>query len=123
MISGPASGLRRDEMWLGAVLGVGFGLGAALGASRLLAGLTGLPESTRAVVGLVAGLVLALWVIGLRVRLQRRAVLERWIGESVAAVRQAAEEELVSRFLELHARTSQIDKLADSQIAPPVTGQ
>ncbi|MDH6243420.1 hypothetical protein [Mycobacterium sp. OTB74] len=123
VIPGPVSGLRRDEMWLGAVLGVGFGLGAALGASRLLAGLAALPESTGAVVGLVAGLALALWVIGLRVRLQRRAVLERWIGESVGAVRQAAEEELVCRFLEVQARTSRIGKLADWQIAPPVTGQ
>ena len=112
-----------DEMCLGAVLGVGFGLGAALGASRLLTGLAGLPEPTGAVSGLVAGLVLTLWVVGLRLRLQRRAALERWVAEAVALVRQAAEEELACRLLEVQTRTSRIGKLADSGIAAPVTGR
>ncbi|MDR3659705.1 MAG: hypothetical protein P4L86_04730 [Mycobacterium sp.] len=120
-IAAPVLTQRRDEMWLGVVLGAGFGLGSALGLARLCSGPAGLPESLGAVLGLVTGVALTLAVVLVRARQHRRAVLERWVGSAVAAVRQAAEEELAYRLLEAQAvlaRTSQIDKLRDSENAP-----
>ncbi len=94
---------RPDEMWLGIVLGAGFGLGVAMGLARVAAGLTGVPEAVGGALGLVLGLALTVAVIGVRSRLHRRAVLERWVGTAVAAARQACEEELGYRLLEAQA--------------------
>lgn len=119
-VPAPVLTQRSDEMWLGVVLGAGFGLGAALGLARVATGLAGVPDPIGGALAFVLGLALTFAVIGVRSRLHRRAVLDRWVGTAVAAVRQASEEELGFRLLEvqLAARTSQIGKLTDFRIAP-----
>ena len=82
------------------MLGAGFGLGAALGLARVAAGLTGVSGAIGGALGLALGLVLTVAVIGIRARVHRRAVLERWVAATVAAARQACEEELAYRLLE-----------------------
>ena len=111
---------RPDEMWLGALLGAGFGLGAALGLARVATGLAGMPDRLGGALGSALGLALTWAVIGARTRMHRRAVLERWIGTAVTAARQASEEELAFRLLEVQAatRTSQNGKLPDFGITP-----
>lgn len=99
-VAGPVLVQRPDELWLGVVLGAGFGLGAALGLARVATGLVGVPDGVGAVVGLVLGLALTVAVVCGRARLHRRAVLDRWVGSAVAAARQASEEELAYRLLE-----------------------
>ncbi|TLH70838.1 hypothetical protein [Mycolicibacterium aubagnense] len=102
-VPAPALAQRPDEMWLGTVLGAGFGLGAALGLARVAAGLTGVPDGIGGALGLALGLTLTVAVIGVRARLHRRAVLERWVVATVTAARQACEEELAYRLLEAQA--------------------
>jgi len=99
-VTGPVLVQRPDELWLGIVLGAGFGLGAALGLARVATGLVGMPDGAGAVAGLVLGLALTVAVVGGRARLHRRAVLDRWVGSAIAAARQASEEELAYRLLE-----------------------
>lgn len=99
-VAGPVLVQRPDELWLGVVLGAGFGLGAALGLARVATGLVGVPDGIGAVVGLVLGLALTVAVVCGRARLHRRAVLDRWVGSAIAAARQASEEELAYRLLE-----------------------
>lgn len=102
-VAGPVLAQRPDEMWLGIVLGAGFGLGAALGLARMATGLAGVSDGIGGVLGLALGLVLTMTVIGVRARLHRRAMLDRWVGTAVAAARQASEEELAYRLLEVQA--------------------
>jgi uncharacterized membrane protein (Fun14 family) len=102
-VTGPVLAQRPDELWLGLVLGAGFGLGAALGLARMATGLAGVPDGIGGVVGLALGLALTVAVVVGRARLHRRAVLDRWVGTAVAAARQASEEELTYRLLEVQA--------------------
>jgi hypothetical protein len=105
------------------VLGAGFGLGVALGVSRLFAGLA--PGLT--IVGLVAGgvigLLLTVWVVGVRGVLSDRAVLDRWINELTAALQSMLEERVATRVLAAEAAlTAEVARLdeADAEI---VSGQ
>lgn len=90
---------RRLETRLMMVLGAGFGLGVALGVSRLFAGLA--PGLTIAglVAGGVIGLLLTVWVVGMRGLLSDRAVLDRWINEVTAALQSTVEERVATRVL------------------------
>lgn len=98
---------RRLETRLMVVLGAGFGLGVALTLSRLLAGLAPRfnawlnPWLTGAgIVGCVAvGLVLTLWVVHTRALLSDRAVLDRWTGDVMAALRCVLDELVAGRVL------------------------
>jgi hypothetical protein len=94
---------RRLETRLMMVLGAGFGLGVALGVSRLFAGLA--PGLTIAgmVAGGVIGLLLTVWVVGMRGLLSDRAVLDRWIGEVTATVQAVVEERVATRVLAAEA--------------------
>ncbi len=85
------------------VLGAGFGLGVALGVSRLFAGLA--PGLTIAglVAGGVIGLLLTVWVVGMRGLLSDRAVLDRWIGEVTSALQSTVEERVATRVLAAEA--------------------
>ena len=85
------------------VLGAGFGLGVALGVSRLFAGLA--PGLTIAglVAGGVIGLLLTVWVVGMRGVLSDRAVLDRWINEVTAALQSTLEERVATRVLAAEA--------------------
>jgi hypothetical protein len=98
-VSAPPLKSRRLETQLTTVLGAGFGFGVALAVTRLLTGLA--PGLT--VAGLVAGglvgLVLTVWVVGIRGLLQDRAVLDRWISDVTAALRAAVEERVATRVL------------------------
>ncbi|MBJ7340055.1 hypothetical protein [Mycolicibacterium sp.] len=94
---------RRLEGRLMAVFGVGFGLGIAVAASRLLAALApGLPAAGLAV-GAVAGLALVVWVVRARGLLHDRAVLDRWVTEVTAAVRWHGEAMIAERLLAAEA--------------------
>ena len=94
---------RRLETRLMMVLGAGFGLGVALGVSRLFAGLA--PGLTIAglVAGGVIGLLLTVWVVGMRGLLNDRAVLDRWIGEVTGTLQSAVEERVATRVLAAEA--------------------
>lgn len=94
---------RRLETRLMMVLGAGFGLGVALGVSRLFAGLA--PGLTIAgmVVGGVIGLLLTVWVVGMRGLLSDRAVLDRWIGEVTSTLQASVEERVATRVLAAEA--------------------
>lgn len=98
-IPSPRLKSRRLERQLTMILGAGFGLGVALAVTRLFTGLA--PGLT--VAGLVAGglvgLVLTVWVVGIRGVLQDRAVLDRWLTEVIGAVRSAVEERVATRVL------------------------
>ena len=101
VIPGPPDGPRRDEWWLSLVLGAGFGFGVALATMRLVSGLGRLSEAGGATVGLVVGLILTGWVVIIRARMQQRAALDRWVSDAVATVRQAAEDDLARRWLDV----------------------
>jgi hypothetical protein len=98
-VSQPPLKSRRLETQLTMVLGAGFGFGVALAVTRLFAGLA--PGLTIAglVAGGLVGLVLTVWVVGIRGLLQDRAVLDRWISDVTAALRSAVEERVATRVL------------------------
>ena len=102
-IPAPPLKSRRQETQLMMVLGAGFGLGVALVVSRLFAGLA--PGLTIAglVAGGLVGLLLTVWVVGIRGLLNDRAVLDRWVGEVTSALRSAVEERVATRVLAAEA--------------------
>jgi hypothetical protein len=117
---------RRLETRLMMVLGAGFGLGVALGVSRLFAGLApGLAIAGMAVGGVI-GLLLTVWVVGMRGLLSDRAVLDRWIGEVASTLQAAVEERVATRVLaaeaDLTADVARRDE-ADAQTAAAQVGQ
>lgn len=90
---------RRLETQLMMILGAGFGLGVALVVTRLFAGLApGLTVGGLVAGGLV-GLVLTVWVVGIRGLLHDRAVLDRWVSDVTNALRSALEERVATRVL------------------------
>jgi hypothetical protein len=98
-ISSPPLKSRRLETQLTMVLGAGFGFGVALAVTRLFAGLA--PGLTIAglVAGGLVGLLLTVWVVGIRGLLQDRAVLDRWVNDVTATWRSAVEERVATRVL------------------------
>ncbi|MBE1550956.1 hypothetical protein GGC64_004996 [Mycobacterium sp. OAS707] len=102
-VSSPPLKSRRLETQLTMVVGTGFGFGVALAVTRLFAGLA--PGLT--VAGLVAGglvgLLLTVWVVGIRGLLQDRAVLDRWVTDVTATWRAVVEERVATRVLAAEA--------------------
>jgi hypothetical protein len=98
-VSPPPLKSRRLETQLTMVLGAGFGFGVALAVTRLFAGLA--PGLTIAglVAGGLVGLLLTVWVVGIRGLLQDRAVLDRWVNDVTATWRSAVEERVATRVL------------------------
>ena len=94
---------RRRQSRLMMVLGAGFGLGLALALSRLFAGLA--PGLTIAglVAGGVVGLLLTVWVAGIRGLLHDRAVLDRWVTDVTTTLRSGVEELVATRVLTAEA--------------------
>jgi hypothetical protein len=90
---------RRLETQLMMILGAGFGLGMALMVTRLFAGLA--PGLTIAglVAGGLVGLLLTVWVVGIRGLLHDRAVLDRWATDVTNTLRSAVEERVATRVL------------------------
>jgi len=98
-VSPPPLKSRRLETQLGTILGAGFGLGVALAVTRLFTGLApGLTIAGLAVGGGV-GLLLTVWVVGIRGLLHDRAVLDRWVTDVTAMLRSAVEERVATRVL------------------------
>ena len=114
---------RRLETRLMMVLGAGFGLGVALGVSRLFAGLA--PGLTIAglVAGGVIGLLLTVWVVGMRGLLSDRAVLDRWINEVTAALQSTVEERVATRVLAAEAALTADVARRDEADAEVAAGQ
>jgi hypothetical protein len=98
-VSQPALKSRRLETQLTMILGAGFGFGVALAVTRVFAGLA--PGLTVAglVAGGVTGLLLTVWVVGIRGLLQDRAVLDRWVTDVTATLRYTVEERVATRVL------------------------
>ena len=98
-VSQPPLKSRRLETQLTMVLGAGFGFGVALAVTRLFTGLA--PGLTIAglVVGGLVGLLLTVWVVGIRALLQDRAVLDRWVTDVTSALRSTVEERVATRVL------------------------
>ncbi|WP_253861931.1 hypothetical protein [Mycobacterium asiaticum] len=102
-VSAPPLKSRRLEMRLMTVFGVVFGLGVALTASRLVAGLA--PDlhpalTAAAIVACVAlGLAITVWMVNVRSLLSDRAVLDRWVGDVTSSLRSVTEQLVASRVL------------------------
>lgn len=99
-LGAPGLTSRRLEMQLMMLLGTGFGLGVALAASRLFAGLgSGLTVAGLAAGGVI-GLILTIWVVGIRGLLHDRALLDRWVGEVTGTLRAATDALVATRVLQ-----------------------
>jgi hypothetical protein len=98
-VSRPPLKSRRLETQLMMILGAGFGFGVAIAVTRLFAGLA--PGLTIAglVAGGVVGVLLTVWVVGIRGLLHDRAVLDRWVTDVTATLRSAVEERVATRVL------------------------
>ncbi|WP_059015146.1 hypothetical protein [Mycobacterium sp. M26] len=105
-VSDPPLRSRRLEARLMTVLGAGFGLGVALTVSRFFAGLAPQWTAAGAVGAALLGIVLTLWVVGIRGLLHDRAVLDRWVSEVIAGVRATMEEWVATRVLAAEAALS-----------------
>ncbi|MGE2726366.1 hypothetical protein [Mycolicibacterium pulveris] len=124
-LPGPPLKSRRLETQLMMILGAGFGLGVALMVTRLFAGLAPGLAAAGLVAGGLAGLVVTVWVVGLRALLQDRAVLDRWVSDVTNTLRSAVEERVGSRVLaaetaltsELSAREQSESAAAEDRIA------
>ncbi len=98
-ISAPPLTSRRQETQLMTILGAGFGLGVALVVTRLFAGLAPGMTAAGLAVGGAIGLVLTVWVVGLRGLLHDRGVLDRWVGDVISVLRSSVEERVATRIL------------------------
>jgi hypothetical protein len=90
---------RKLETRLMMLVGAGFGLGAALTLSRLLADLTPGLTVAGAVACAAIGLGLTVWVVSTRGLLRDRALLDRWVGEATAQLQSAVEQLVATRVL------------------------
>ena len=110
-IPSPQLKSRTLETRLMMLLGAGFGLGVALTISRLFANLA--PGYTVAglVAGGVIGLVVTVWVVGMRGLLHDRAVLDRWVSDVTAELRAAVDQLVAARVLA--AETAMAAELAE----------
>ena len=96
----PRTSSRRLETRLMLVLGGGFGLGVALTVGRLTTALGPGSDLIGLLVGGLIGLLLTIWVVGIRGVLHDRALMDRWVGEVIATVRSGAEEAVARRMLD-----------------------
>lgn len=87
------------ESRLASVLGVTLGAGAALTLGRVAADLVPGWGAAVAAGCALAGMALGLWVIRARRLLAERAAADRWIAETVGALRSALEERAAARIL------------------------
>lgn len=116
-VGGPGLTSRRLETQLTMLLGAGFGLAVALAASRLFTGLAPGLTAAGAVLGGLLGLVLAVWVVGIRGLLHDRAVLERWVGRVAATLREDTEALVATRVLAAEVHFTGQAAIADERTA------
>lgn len=98
-IAPPPLKSRRLETRLMMLLGAGFGLGVALTLSRLFADLAPAYTIAGTIAGGVAGLLITVWIVGVRGLLHDRAVLDRWVTEITSTLRTNVEELVATRVL------------------------
>lgn len=102
-VGAPPLKSRRLETRLMMLLGAGFGLGVALTLSRIFADLAPGLTVAGAVGCVLVGLIVTVWVVGIRGLLHDRAVLDRWVGEVTAALRATVDQVVASRVLAAEA--------------------
>lgn len=105
-VAEPALKSRRLETQLMMLLGSGFGLGVALTLSRLFADLAPQLRAVGAAACALVGLAVTVWVVSTRGLLRDRAVLDRWVGEVIAALRSTVEELVALRVLSAESALS-----------------
>jgi len=98
-VSQPPLKSRRLETQLTMILGGGFGFGVALAVTRLFAGLAPGLTVFGLVTGGLVGLLVTVWVVGIRGLLQDRAVLDRWVTDVATTLRFTVEERVATRVL------------------------
>ena len=123
-IAAPPLTSRRQETQLMVILGAGFGLGVAVVVTRLFAGIApGMTVAGLGVGGLV-GVVMTVWVVGIRGLLHDRAVLDRWVGDVVTVLRSALEERVSTRVLvaeaALYSELGRLDERDSAEAADRV---
>jgi hypothetical protein len=96
-VSQPPLPSRRLQTALMMVLGAGLGFGVTLAVTRLFAGLAPVLTIAGLVAGGLAGLLLTVWVVGIRWLLHDRAVLHRWVTDVTATLRSTVEERVATR--------------------------
>jgi hypothetical protein len=114
---------RRLEMQLMMLLGAGFGLGVALAASRLFTGLAPGLTAVGALAGGLLGLLLTVWVVGIRGLLHDRALLDRWVGRVTAALREDTEALVATRVLAAEVDFTGQTAVIDERTAAETTRQ
>ncbi len=98
-LAGPSNASRPLETRLMTLLGAGFGLGAALTLSRMFAGLAPGLTVVATVLCVAVGVGLTLWVVAIRRLLAERAVLDRWVGDAVAALHATCDQSIATRVV------------------------
>lgn len=115
---------RRLETRMMALFGIFFGLGAALTVSRLVAYARPGLAPVGLAVGLVAGAVIAVWLVAVRGLLHDRAVLERWLADTMGELRAYLEQWVGARVLEVETRLNadlvEIDERENDKLAARV---
>lgn len=118
-----AGGLEARLMML---LGVVFGLGVALTMSRLFADLAPAYTAAGLVAGAAIGLVVAMWVVGMRRLLHDRAVLDRWVADVTGDLRALVEQHVATQVLRaetaLTAEQAQRDEADAANVADRIAG-
>jgi hypothetical protein len=116
----PRPSSRRLETRLMVVLGGGFGLGVALTLGRLTIQLGPGSDLIGLLVGGVVGLLLTIWVVGIRGVLHDRALMDRWVGEVTATLRTCAEETVARRLLDTEIAFSRELAARDAERRDPI---
>lgn len=98
-VAPPPMKSRRQETWLMLLLGGGFGLGVAIGLSRLLANVAPGLKIAGGAVCVAIGLAVTVLVVHIRGLLRDRALLDRWAGDVIGSLRSVVEELVATRVL------------------------
>jgi hypothetical protein len=110
----------RLMMLLGAVLGVG----VTLTLSRLFADVAPAYRAAGVAAGAAVGLVVAVWVVGMRRTLRDRAVLDRWVADVISELRPVVEQHVASRVLHVESalitEQSRLDDAESTAVAERV---
>lgn len=97
--AGPPVDPRGLESRLMTMLGAGFGLGVALTLGRVAVELAPAHSVSAALIAVLLGVASAGWLVATRKLIAERAAMQRWVGDSVAAMRAAADEAVALRLI------------------------